>query len=131
MPRSIEGLLAFFELWVGSPYKVPSATWDHAQDEIGVMIRRGDDPDREKTALHGQWDQKQSRSVAIIIIATAMPLRGGSRATATTITGLTFALTGGGTAPRGITAAWPITVSIEGGQQDPVRKDATRARSET
>jgi hypothetical protein len=36
------------------------------------MIRRGDGPDREKTALHGQWDQKQSRSFAIIIIATAM-----------------------------------------------------------
>jgi hypothetical protein len=28
--------------------------------------------DREKTALHGQWDQTQARSVAIIIIATAM-----------------------------------------------------------
>jgi hypothetical protein len=52
-----------------------------------------------------------------------MPLRGGSGATATTITGLTFALRDGDLAHRGITAAWPITASIKEGQEDAVRKE--------
>jgi hypothetical protein len=43
-----------------------------------------------------------------------MPSPGGWRATATTITGLTFAATAGATTPPGITAAWLTMVSIEG-----------------
>src|SRR5664280_2036011 len=54
---------------------------------------------------------------AVMCITTAdggMRSHGGWAATAATITGLTFALRGRDMAPAGITAAWPITVSIEG-----------------
>lgn len=43
--------------------------------------------------------------------------RGGLGRTATTIIGLTCALRGGGMAPAGTIAAWPITASIEGGRR--------------
>jgi hypothetical protein len=53
-----------------------------------------------------------------------MPTHGGWRVTATTITGLAFAPTAGAITPQDFTAAWPITVSINGGRQD-VRRSAS------
>ena len=52
--------------------------------------------------------------MCIATVDGGMRSHGGWAATATTITGLTFALRGRDMAPPGITAAWSITVSIEG-----------------
>ena len=46
---------------IGNPHLLAMQYSEVSWDVTRVMLRRGDGPGRERTALHWQWDQTQSR----------------------------------------------------------------------